>query len=448
MGQNKREEFDKTKALLENVGPGFCAAKWYNATIWLSNGRTASCHHPIAHTVPESEVLADPSALHNTVFKKEQRHKMLVGERPEECGYCWRVEDADKSQLSDRTFKSHIYSHKDILALTKMPWNTNVDLKTLEISFDHLCNLSCSYCNSEFSSTWANDIKTNGSYDGMKTNGGFTYRQAYEFKTDPAKEENIYVKKFFEWWNSSLRNNLSELRITGGEPSRSPHFWKFVEQCRNEKFKFSVNSNLQMDEIRLDKLIECSKQFDDFEIYTSCETHGKFAEFVRSGLNYETWLKNIERFAVEASYTHVNVMMTISAVALFGMTDFLDDIVKLKNKFNNKTNFHLSVNILRFPSFQSVNVLPSSIKMERASALSSWINKNRQYICDDEIAGLERLVSYLTNIDRSYEDGDSYEHKCNDFKNFFTTYSKRRHIDIQQLFSKHDAFLTWFNNIT
>ena len=29
----------------------FCAAKWYNATIWLGSGITTSCHHPPAHKI-------------------------------------------------------------------------------------------------------------------------------------------------------------------------------------------------------------------------------------------------------------------------------------------------------------------------------------------------------------------------------------------------------------
>lgn len=442
-----RKELEETKSLLEETGKGFCAAKWYNATIWLSNGRTASCHHPIAHNIPKEELLQNTSALHNTSWKKQQRKEMLEGKRPDECGYCWRVEDADASQLSDRTFKSHIYSHKDIKKLTQLPWDRDINPKTLEVSFDHLCNLSCSYCNSEFSTTWANDIKTNGSYDNMKTNGGFTYRQAYEFESDPAKETNIYVEKFLEWFNSELKYELEEMRVTGGEPSRSPHFWKFVDQCKDEKFKFSVNSNLQMNSSQLDKLITCSEKFDDFELFTSAEASGAIGELVRHGLKYDTWLNNIHTFATRASYSNINVMMTISALVLFGITDFLDDIVKMKREFKNPENFHLSVNILRFPSFQSVNTLPLHIKQERANVINEWLSNNKHQLCDDEIASLDRLVSYLINIDSSYEDNDSTVNKDNDFYNFFKQYTDRRDLNMLEVFKDHKDFCKWWQGL-
>ena len=32
--------------MIDSVSESYCAAKWYNATIWLGHGQTASCHHP------------------------------------------------------------------------------------------------------------------------------------------------------------------------------------------------------------------------------------------------------------------------------------------------------------------------------------------------------------------------------------------------------------------
>ena len=64
-------ELKKTIKIINDISPSFCAAKWYNATIWLGNGRTESCHVPHAHTIPLQEIAVNPSALHNTEFKKK-----------------------------------------------------------------------------------------------------------------------------------------------------------------------------------------------------------------------------------------------------------------------------------------------------------------------------------------------------------------------------------------
>ena len=54
----------------------FCAAKWYNATIWLGSGMTTSCHHPLPHKVEVDDVMRNPKALHNTQKKKMEREQI------------------------------------------------------------------------------------------------------------------------------------------------------------------------------------------------------------------------------------------------------------------------------------------------------------------------------------------------------------------------------------
>lgn len=448
----EQERLAILKTQLNEVGPGFCAAKWYMATIWLGNGRTSSCHHPPAHTIQHSDIENNPSGLHNTAFKKQQRKEMLLEKRPDECGYCWRVEDANEEAFSDRVIKSSCIPWsdtfrevvdwqtwpEDVLTITSDAYKKNYNPRILEISFDNLCNLACSYCNSEFSSTWANDIKKNGPYIDMQTANRGTWERAVDFEFDPKSQENIYIKKFFEWFDGGLREDLKELRVTGGEPTRSPSFWKLVDKCVGSDFKFSVNTNLMMDEKRLQRLIDCSYNFKDFEIFTSCETTGDHADFIRSGLDYEVWLSNLEHLAKNANATGITVMMTINALCLFRITDFLDDIVALKTKLDNKKLFRLSLNILRFPSFQSVNILPQDAKNRIADNIQVWIDNNKDNIENGELLNIERLVVYLREVDKSYEDQDSIEAKINDFDVFYTQYGNRNGMNFRDIFA--DSF--------
>jgi organic radical activating enzyme len=443
-----RRKFDAVKKQIDSVGKGFCAAKWYNSTIWLSNGRTASCHHPAAHSIPARALIANHKVLHNTPHKKEMRKQMLNGHRPDECSYCWQVEDADSTVHSDRTYKSAIYTPEEIDALKTMDWDADVDPKTLEISFDNLCNLSCSYCNAEFSSTWSNDIKTNGWYQGMQTSGGQAYQNdgSHAMAFDAKADNNFYVKSFFKWFDDSLKNNLQELRVTGGEPTRSPDFWKLVDRCEGAKFRFAVNSNLMTDADKLEALIACSKKFQHFDLYTSCETHGKMAELVRHGLEYNTWLSNLNHFAQHGNYKTIYIMMTVSAISLFGMTEFIDDMIDLKRKYNSKELFSMSFNILRFPSFQSVNILPMSIKKKIADDFEAWHDTRKGFLSERENNQFKRLISYLRNVDKSYEDIDTHDNKINDFAKFFNQYTARRQIEITEVINDED-FAAWWKEI-
>ena len=79
------------KRIIDPVSKSYCAAKWYNATIWLGHGQTTSCHHPPGHPIPVELLDDNPSAIHNTPHKKKMRKMMQEGERPAECEYCWKV---------------------------------------------------------------------------------------------------------------------------------------------------------------------------------------------------------------------------------------------------------------------------------------------------------------------------------------------------------------------
>ena len=160
------EDIKFKKEKLDTKSASFCAAKWYNATIWLGSGQTTSCHHPLPHAINLEEIKTNPSAIHNTKQKKEQRRQMQVGERPAGCEYCWKIEDIGRDAISDRVYKSKIYSDMALDDAFRTDYKTDYNLKTLEIAFDRTCNFACSYCNPAFSTTWANDIK----YKGPKKN--------------------------------------------------------------------------------------------------------------------------------------------------------------------------------------------------------------------------------------------------------------------------------------
>ena len=125
--------------VLDTKSASFCAAKWYNATIWLGSGQTTSCHHPPAHSIDKDKVSIDPRLLHNTPQKKDDRAKMIAGERPAGCEYCWKIEDMGRDAISDRVYKSKIYPIEALDEAYKNPPDSDVNLRTLEIAFDRTC---------------------------------------------------------------------------------------------------------------------------------------------------------------------------------------------------------------------------------------------------------------------------------------------------------------------
>jgi len=421
---------DYRNRVINKISPSYCAAKWYNATTWLGSGTTASCHHPPAHRIPIEEVKVNVSAIHNTNHKKLMRKMMLEGERPRECEYCWKIEDIGGDQVSDRTFKTIIYSDEDISKTNQTPWDHDVLLKTFEISFDRVCNLACSYCNASFSTTWANDIKKKGPYQNLVSDGAGAFQQdgswAQPYKDD---SENPYVQAFWEWWDNGLNESLEELRITGGEPLMSGNTWKLFDwfEKQDSNMRFAVNSNLIAKEDIIDKLILKTKNIKRFHLYTSCEATGKHAEYIRDGLEYKLWKKNFKRIASEANLEGLHVMMTINSLCLFSIHHFLDEIYELKEDPNCKSPT-VSLNLLRFPSFQSPLALPDHIKDYVRNNLSNWYEnaKNKPLWHESEKASIERLIDYLEVVDAPHRRTSNKELLWKDFKTFYAEYDQRR----------------------
>jgi organic radical activating enzyme len=416
--------------VLDSKSKSFCGAKWYNATTWLGSGTTASCHHPPAHTIPIVEVNEDFTAIHNTKHKKEMRRMMQNGERPSECEYCWKMEDMKKDAVSDRTFKSIIYTDEELEAAYRADWNESVNLKTFEIAFDRVCNLACSYCNASFSTTWAKDINKNGEYKNLVSDGAGAFKQNGDW-TQPYKndEDNPYIQAFWKWWDNGLSESLEELRITGGEPLMSGNTWKLFDwfSKQDTDMRFAINSNLIAKSDIIDKLIDKTKDIKHFDLYTSCEATGAQAEYIRDGLDYELWMTNIKRILNEGNCHGVHIMMTINSLCLFTITDFLDEVYKLKEMTGSRTPT-VSLNLLRFPSFQSPLALPNHIKDHCHKNLSSWyeLNKDKPGWHEFEKASIERLIDYLVTVDAPHRRTSNPITLWRDFKTFYAQYDVRR----------------------
>jgi len=320
--------------MIDAISPSFCAAKWYNATIWLNSGQTASCHHPRAHAIDRSALADNPAALHNTREKKIAREQMLKGERPAECAYCWIIEDMQSGALSDRVLETSRYSDEKIAESVRTPIEQDVAPLTLEIAFDRACNFACTYCNASFSTTWANEIRQNGPYIGLTSQGTkvFTHDSEWSQLFKPG-QTNPYVEAFWRWW-PELSETLEELRITGGEPTMHPEFWRLLDHLSDHPtdMRVAVNSNLGVKEELMDRLIAKTRNIAQFQVYTSCETVGRQAEYVRDGLIWEQWLTNAHRL-MAAPHIQFSVMMTVNNLCLFGITDLLDLMLDWKAQY-------------------------------------------------------------------------------------------------------------------
>jgi hypothetical protein len=450
--------------MIDTVSESFCGAKWYNATIWLGHGGTTSCHHPPAHQIDLEDIKENPSAIHNSRHKKKMRQMMQEGTRPKECEYCWKIEDMGQDSdgneaVSDRVYKTVIYEDRDLQHIATLDPNADVNLKTCEVAFDRTCQLACSYCNPAFSSTWVKDIRTNGGYQGIKSDarGHFIDDAPYAEPYD-AGTANPYVDAFWRWW-PELSKELEEIRVTGGEPLMTPSIYKLFDWFKEtdepnaKKMRLAINSNLMAKPGLLNKFIDATQHIDHFHVYTSCEAFGAQAEYIRDGLDWEIWTAQFERFATEARYEGVHMMMTVNALCLDTICQFLDWTLSMKRKYGHHVP-GISVNILRFPSFQSPLTLPDNLRKMYHDELSEWLDDTRNK-GERDMHGVEllqaweqdqisRLIEYLDVVKTPHRNTAEQYLLDHDFKVFYEQYDSRRGHDFRATFPR---LVEWYDSI-
>lgn len=449
MKRPNETDLEYKKRVLDAISPSFCGAKWYNATIWLGSGRTTSCHHPPAHKADEQVIKFNPKGIHNTPEKKKDREMMLKGERPPGCEYCWKIEDMSVDAISDRPYKSMTYTEEDLLLATRTPVDEDVDLRTLEIAFDRTCQFACSYCNPAFSTTWVKDIKKNGPYINLNTDGRghFTHVHEHDQLFD-FHEENPYIEAFFKWWETDLHRTLTELRITGGEPLMSGHTWKLFDWFKANQGKSSaqlaINSNLGFGQDVVERMLD-STQGVKMMLYTSNESVGPHAEYIRDGLEWSQWFSNME-YLLKAERMRLSIMMTINALCLESLPEMLDQVMAWKKTYG-QWHINFSLNILRFPSFQSALTLPDHIRQHYNKRLSDWYatNKSNPDLNNFEKSNIERLIDYLDIVKTPHGEGYVQATAQKDFKQFYEQYDQRRGKDFRKTFSP--MLVEWYDSI-
>ena len=431
--------------------PTMCTAKWLQSTVYLMNGVTHSCHHPAVHKIPISEIKKKPSALHNTEHKIIQRKKMLAGERPAECQYCWNVEDLPGNHMSDRTYKSTDagWAYPNLEKVLESKEGTDIAPSYLEVAFDNTCNLKCMYCTPDISSKWMEESKQYGEYKGTSNHvGGIEWLKQIDRMPIPNKDYNPYTEAFWQWW-PELYQNLHTFRITGGEPLLSKDTWRVLEEIKNNPrpdFTLAINTNMQVPQALLDKFIkyynEIAPNIKSFDVFTSCEAHGKQADFIRTGLEYDSFMENNRKFLRETgSLSRLNFMITFNIMSLSTFDLFLKDIYDLRAEFNANDSMNrvpMMINYLRWPQFQDVRVAPADVKTQYITKIRDFVTANmrqtstnpaaRFYI--EELDQVERLAEYMF-------EPLSDEHMAiqkNDFAYFYTEYERRRNVNLADTF--------------
>ena len=257
--------------------------------------------------------------------------------------------------------------------------------------------------------------------------------------------DNPYIEAFWKWW-PELSTTLEELRVTGGEPTMSPHFWQLtdfiIKEGANSNMVFGVNTNLGMKRDVLEQLIDVAGKIPRFKLYTSCESWDIEAEYMRDGLDYGQWLINLSHFLESRNSEMTHIMMCVNALSVFSTDNFFYDMVEYKNHYGRLHPF-LSVNLLHYPQLMSPLVLPKWLKDSAAVHIERayWEMRDKNLLCSTEEESIERLIEFLRHAEPDFD----VDKARRDFYFFFKQYDQRRGKSFADTF--HAGVVEWYEDL-
>jgi len=432
----KSNFMSSAELMKDQLGHAMCLAKWQQVSLHLGTGMTNSCYHPPLHEIDPQPLAANPSALHNTAHKKQQRVIMLKQERPSECSYCWSAED--NGQLSDRHYRSGepwAAEHFDtIMSSTGLE---DVTPSYVEVNFSNGCNLACSYCSPQYSTEWSKDIDRWGAYPTSNKHNDPSYFQGRR-KPIPVRETNPYLEAFWSWW-PELYPKLKHFRMTGGEPLMDKNTYRvfdYILALPKSDLHVDVTSNFSVEPELFNKYIDRVRQLcegtkiEHFMQYVSLDTGiPEHAEYIRRGLNPSRVVDYTTRFLEEIpGRNSLTFIITMNNLSLLGLKRLLEEILFLRKEHSSTyQRIWFDTPLLRSPAWQSLQILPSSYHTVLEDVIA-YMKEN--VMPEDSFVGfkdyeIQRMERNLLWMKEPKEPVYLKEQRA-DFYRFFSEYDKRR----------------------
>ena len=339
----------------------YCSMKFRFLKVDLIRNTMYTCDAATPRSIDRDWLEANPGQLFNTESIVNDRRLMLQNIRNLNCEQnCWPAED--KGSVSPRLFRNgDLKTHTDLYQSPEF----------FDLTINSDCNLSCSYCCKEFSSSWRRDIAKNGPYKITGLSDRYELTPMDQIIQQLSQSE-VKSNRNYQLLLNELRivaPSLKTLYVTGGEPLLDNNL---IDTLVDIPFDSDINLNLfsglGMSESRfnnlLDKMSILSNKYKNFQLKISAESANQFYEFNRYGNTWNDFVGKIN--LLRQRNIKFIFHCTISNLTLFGFYDFC-------TKFND---IDFTMDFVHQPHMLSPHVLDDESKKTIYNQIVALDGKN------------------------------------------------------------------------
>jgi len=243
--------------------------------------------------------------------------------------------------------------------------------------------------------------------------------------------------------------------VTGGEPTMHVSTWKLLNKIDEEPMpwlELNINSNLGTKTALVEKLSNSVKKLCDenkirsFKLFTSLDTWGPKAEYIRTGLDLELWEKNFHTYLTKTD-SPITFMITFNIFSVTTFKEYLAKFLEWRKQYGwyddrKEHRVRFDTPYLRDPIQYDMNILPKEEFMpymrDALAFMESNVDDNRaDAFTTIEFEKFKRVVDYMAET--KYSDAKLIEGR-RDFYNWFNELDERRETDMLSVFPEYLGF--------
>ncbi len=346
----------------DRAATAICRYRWTYPLVNFDTGEVKTCCHTLGHTVEQQELDAKGTDVFlNGDDQIERRKEMLEGVRHESCVYCWKMEDngVRSPRHGPESFTEYFNRFGQPGGFAELIDRFRGDPSILrsskplllEIILGNTCDLKCMYCNFVFSSSWEQELRRNAEIAPWRT-----------LPTAPRGFE----EKFWLWFRETCPS-LEYISFIGGEPTLIPKFYEMLdrlfaiyeENAKDKRPTIGIISNFNANERHFERFILLLPRLvTRFKVLllASVDTTGPQAEYIRNGLKWERFERNVRRvLELRLPNLDFTINPTINAFSVTTMIRLL----KLAKSMQDEYDFPVALgrNMVVTPGYFSPLVL-------------------------------------------------------------------------------------------
>ena len=349
------------KNLVEN-GKHFCVLPWVHFHAWPDKRVMPCC---VADSdLPTAEIREDESIIQmmNSEKYNDLRSKMMKDEAVPECKRCYDLEMMGEWTMRQSHNRRRGLDYVDYIADV-----TNDDgslkefqMKYMDIRFSNICNMKCRSCGPSCSSLWSQEF--------LEQRGKEVFEEYF-----PKSNGKIVINNNDDMTlMSKLKpylDDVTEVYFAGGEIIITQEHYEcldyWIENGLTDQVDLTYTTNFSTLKYKKNvDLIEYWKKFPQLKIWASLDAHGKVAECIRSGTDWEKVVRNIREVKEQVPHAQFQITPTISIWNIFDFPYFWDYMVD--NGFIDVETSSPRFNLATNPWYANIMILPQSTKRRLA----------------------------------------------------------------------------------